>query len=47
LSVAVISYNGVMDFGIMVDRDAVPDVDVFIGHLRDAEADLLAAARSS
>jgi diacylglycerol O-acyltransferase len=45
LSVAVISYNGVMDFGIMVDRDAVTDVDVFIGHLRDAEADLLAAAR--
>ena len=46
LSVAVISYNGVMDFGIMVDREAVTDVDVFIGHLRDAEADLLAAARS-
>jgi diacylglycerol O-acyltransferase len=45
LSVAVISYNGEMAFGIMVDRDAVTDVDVFISHLRDAEADLLAAAR--
>lgn len=45
LSVAVISYNGEMAFGIMVDREAVQDADVFIGHLRSAEADLLAAAR--
>ncbi len=47
LSVAVISYNGNMTFGIMVDREAVTDVDVFIGHIRDAEADLLAASRES
>jgi len=47
LSVAVISYNGEMTFGIMVDRDAVTDVDAFIGHLRDAEAELLAAAREA
>lgn len=46
LSVAVISYNGQMTFGIMVDREVVTDLDVFIGHLRDAEADLLAAARA-
>lgn len=47
LSVAVISYDGEMTFGVMVDREVVTDVDVFIGHLRDAEGDLLAAARES
>ena len=46
LSVAVISYNGEMSFGVMVDRDVVTDVDTFIGHLRDAEADLLTTARA-
>jgi WS/DGAT/MGAT family acyltransferase len=45
LSIAVVSYNGEMSFGIMVDRDAVTDVEVFIAHLRQAEADLLAAVR--
>ncbi len=47
LSVAVISYNGQMAFGIMVDRDVVEDVDVFIAHVREAESALLAAARQA
>ena len=44
LSIAVISYNGEMYFGVMVDREIVTDLDVFIGHLRGAEADLMAAS---
>lgn len=46
LNVAVMSYNGQMTFGIMVDREAVTDVHRFIAHLADAEAALLAAARA-
>ncbi len=45
LSIACISYNGEITFGAMVDREVVTDVDVLIGHLRDAQADLLAAAQ--
>lgn len=44
LSVAVMSYNGQMTFGVMVDRDVVTDVDRFIGHLDAAQGELLAAA---
>jgi diacylglycerol O-acyltransferase len=44
LSVAVASYNGSMNVGLMVDRDVVRDVEVFGQDMNDALADLLAAA---
>ncbi len=44
LSVAVISYNGEMSFGFMVDRDVVTDVEVFADDMDAAVADLLSAA---
>jgi diacylglycerol O-acyltransferase len=44
LSVAVISYNGQMGFGFMVDRDVVRDVGAFADDMDAAVADLLATA---
>lgn len=45
ISVAVVSYNGKMNIGLMVDRDIVSDADVFGDALDAAKDDLLAAAR--
>ena len=44
LSVAVISYNGAMSFGFMVDRDVVTDIEEFGDDMDAAVADLLTAA---
>jgi len=44
LSVAVMSYNGQMCFGFMVDRDVVRDVAGFADDMDAAVADLLATA---
>ena len=44
LSVAVISYDGQMGFGFMVDRDVVRDVGTFADDMDAAVADLLATA---
>ena len=35
---------GTMYFGLVADREAVPDVDVIAGHLNDALAELIKAA---
>jgi WS/DGAT/MGAT family acyltransferase len=35
LNITVMSYCGSLDFGIVADRDQVPDVDTMIGYLRD------------
>jgi len=34
LNLTVMSYMGHMDFGIIADRDQMPDVDVLLDHLR-------------
>ena len=47
LSVAVVSYNGEMSFGFMVDRDVVTDVKAFADDMDAAVADLLAAATNA
>lgn len=47
LSVAVISYDGQMGFGFMVDRDVVRDTEVFGDFMDAAVADLLAASTDS
>jgi len=47
LAVAIISYNGKVDFGLLADYDAMPDIDAFAAHLEESLAELLAAARSA
>jgi WS/DGAT/MGAT family acyltransferase len=44
LAVAVMSYDGGMDFGLLADYDAVPDLDVFAAAIADALGELLALA---
>ena len=46
LGIAVMSYNGKLDFGLNADWDALPDVDLFAEDLRSALKDLKKAARS-
>jgi WS/DGAT/MGAT family acyltransferase len=44
LNLAIVSYNGSVHFGMLADRDLVPDLDDFAGHLGQAVADYQAAA---
>jgi WS/DGAT/MGAT family acyltransferase len=46
LAIAIISYNGKVDFGLLADYDALPDVDALGGFLAEALEELLRAARS-
>lgn len=45
LSVAAVSYNGVVHFGLSGDRDLVPDVDRLARHIGRSAAEYLAIAR--
>jgi diacylglycerol O-acyltransferase len=45
LAVAVMSYDGGMDFGLLGDYDALPDIDVIAAGLEDALAELVNRAR--
>lgn len=45
LSIGVTSYNGMLYFGINADRDAMSDVDVLPGLLRESLDELLGAGR--
>jgi diacylglycerol O-acyltransferase len=47
LAVAIMSYNGKVDFGLLADYDAMPDLDAFAEHLEESLAELLAAARKA
>ncbi len=47
LAVAIMSYNGGIDYGLLADYDAVPDADAFGRHLETAVAELVAAARAA
>jgi WS/DGAT/MGAT family acyltransferase len=47
LAIAIMSYNGRVDFGLLADYDAMPDVDVLAGQLEESLAELLAAARKA
>jgi len=44
LAVAIMSYHGGMNFGLLGDYDALPDIDVVAAGLEDALAELLRAA---
>ena len=45
LAVAIMSYNGGMDFGLLGDYDAMPDLDALGETLEDALEELLTAAK--
>ncbi len=45
LAIAIISYNGRVNFGILGDRAALPDADRLPGYLEEAVEELIAAAR--
>ncbi len=45
LAIAITSYNGALDYGLLGDYDALPDIDVIARGLDEALAELLAAAR--
>jgi diacylglycerol O-acyltransferase len=47
LAVAIMSYNGRIDFGLLADYDAVPDLDELAEHVADALQQLVAAARQA
>ena len=47
LAVAIMSYNGKVDFGLLADFDAVPDIDAFATHLEESLAELLEASRKA
>ena len=46
LNITVLSYGGALHFGLIADRDLVPDVDVMAGYLKD-ELALLDTARAA
>jgi diacylglycerol O-acyltransferase / wax synthase len=45
LAVAIMSYNGGIDYGLLGDYDALPDIDVIAEGIEQTLAELLAAAR--
>jgi hypothetical protein len=46
LAVAIMSYNGRLDFGLLADYDAVPDLDEMAEQLAAARDELLTAAKA-
>ena len=46
LAIAIMSYNGKLDFGLLGDYDAMPDLERFGGDLEDSLAELLRVASS-
>jgi WS/DGAT/MGAT family acyltransferase len=45
LAVAIMSYNGALDYGLLGDYDAMPDIDLVADGIESSLAELLAAAR--
>jgi hypothetical protein len=45
LAVAIMSYNGNIDFGLLADYDAMPDLDRLTEQLETAREELVAAAQ--
>jgi hypothetical protein len=44
LAIAIMSYDGQVNFGLLADQDALPDVEVIAHGVRDEIAQLLALA---
>jgi diacylglycerol O-acyltransferase / wax synthase len=47
LAIAIMSYNGKVEFGLLADYDAMPDLEDLGRDVEDSLAELLAAARKS
>ncbi|HEY1356745.1 MAG TPA: wax ester/triacylglycerol synthase family O-acyltransferase [Thermoleophilaceae bacterium] len=47
LAVAVMSYNGNLEFGLLADYDAIPDLEDLAGLVEESLEELLAAARDA
>ena len=45
LAIAAMSYNGKLDFGLLGDYDAMPDLERFAGFLEESLAELMQAAQ--
>jgi hypothetical protein len=45
LAIAIMSYNGRIDFGLLADYDALPDVEDLGAMLEESLGELVAAAR--
>ena len=45
LAIAIMSYDGRIDYGLLGDYDALPDIDVLAEGIEDALAELLEAAQ--
>jgi diacylglycerol O-acyltransferase len=46
LAVAIMSYDGGIDYGLLGDYDALPDIELIADGIRDSLAELLEAARA-
>jgi len=46
LAIAIMSYNGAIDFGLLGDYDALPDIDTIADGIEDGLAQLKTAARA-
>ena len=46
LAIAIMSYNGKVDFGLLADYDAMPDLESVADALEEALDELLGAARA-
>jgi diacylglycerol O-acyltransferase / wax synthase len=46
LAIAIMSYNGGVDFGLLADYDAIPDIDIIADGLEQSLAELVEAART-
>jgi diacylglycerol O-acyltransferase / wax synthase len=47
LAIAIMSYNGQMNFGLLGDFDALPDIDQISEHISEELATLVSLARES
>jgi diacylglycerol O-acyltransferase len=47
LAVAIMSYNGMLNFGLLADYDALPDLDVIQQGIEESRDELLRAARGT
>ena len=47
LAIAAMSYNGKLDFGLLGDYDAMPDLERFAGFLEESLAELKEAAKAA
>jgi diacylglycerol O-acyltransferase / wax synthase len=47
LAVAIMSYNGALDFGLLADYDAIPDLDELAAAFAEARDEMVEAARAA